>query len=176
MPDTYTLVCLLVIGGIAFVAWVSPSARNALIKSWLILYGIPTPDGEHPTGRRISALRSKVLGAVCAVIGLVTTYYFIWRPIENATEHTGELHQGIFALFLPAVLLFGGIVQLALDLRDEKSLKIGDNGHLEFTRRARIVELGLLLAVLAWCVGWYLYVRSRGFDAYLGDIPLPRGR
>ena len=176
MPDTYMLVCLLVIGGIAFVAWVSPSARKALIKSWLTLSGIPTPDGDHPTGRRISILRSKVIGAVFAVVGLVSTYYFIWRPIENAARHTGELRQGIFALGLPAVLLYGGIVQLALDLRDEKSLRIGDNGRLVFTRRARIVELGVLFAVAAWCVGWYLYVRSHGFDAYLGDIPLPRGR
>src|SRR5258706_1723576 len=66
-----------------------------------------------------------------------------------------------------------GILQLALDLRDEKSLRIGDDGRLKFTRRARVVELGVLFAVAAWCVGWYLYVRSHAFDAYLVDIPLP---
>ena len=174
--NTFMLVCLLMIGAMAFVAWVTPSARNALIKGALILYGIPTPEGDHPTGRRISALRSKVSGAVLAAIGLVTAYSLIWRPIENAKQHSGELHQGIVTLCLPAVLLYGGILQLALDLRDEKSLRIGDDGRLKFTRRARVVELGVLFAVAAWCVGWYLYVRSRGFDAYLGDIPLPQGR
>jgi hypothetical protein len=38
-------------------------ARTNIFKAWLNLNGIATPDEEHPTGRRVSVLRTKSFGA-----------------------------------------------------------------------------------------------------------------
>jgi hypothetical protein len=174
--STYLISCLAIIGGVILVAWISPRVRKELIRGWLTLSGIPTPDGDHPTGRRMTAFRSRFTGAVLTVAGVVAAYYFVWQPIQRATRLAGELHQGPFGLICPGVMVYCGLCQLVFDLRDEKSLRIGSDGRLKFTARARLVELGVLLAVATWCLGWYLYVRSLGFDIYLGDVPLPGRR
>jgi hypothetical protein len=88
-----------------------------MTKAWLNLSGIATPDGMHPTGRRHSALRAKIVGAVFTLTGLSTAYFFIVRPIEEA-ERSGVLRQGLYGLAMPIVLLCSGVAMLVADLRD----------------------------------------------------------
>jgi hypothetical protein len=138
-------------------------AKGQIIRALRTLSGIPTPDGEHPTGRHHSLLRTKMGGAIAALTGLITAYVFILKPIEEA-KHTGVLHQSPFGIIISALLLSGGIAQLFVDLRDEKSVYIGDDGRLWWTRRSRIVMYSMW-GSCAWAVVvWYLYVRGLGLN------------
>jgi hypothetical protein len=151
------------------------TVRTASANAWRNLTGVATPDGPHPTGRRVSLLRYRIGAVLALFIGLATAYAFIVRPIVHA-KGSGEIHPGVFGLCIPAFLLYAGIAQLLVDIRDEKSLRIGGNGRLRFTRTARLFEWGGLVAVAVICVAWYLYARSLGFDIYLQGIPLPTGK
>jgi len=57
--------------------------KTAVIKVPFNLNGIATPDGTHPTGRRVTVLRTKIFGAVFTLIGLATAYFFVLLPIEE---------------------------------------------------------------------------------------------
>jgi hypothetical protein len=143
----------------------APGIRGEFFKSLLILHGFATPDGSHPTGRRVSVLRSKVGGAILLLTGLAAAYFFILRPIEDA-KRTGVLDQGPYGLFVPIIMAYGGVATLLSDLRDEKSLRAGADGRLYWTRRGLIVLYGLLGATLLTVIAWYLYVRSIGLSPF----------
>jgi len=115
------------------------AVRTSIVRAWLNLNGVATPDGVHPTGRHVSILRAKVLGAATALIGLVTAYFFILRPIEEA-KRIGVLHQGPFGLLMPMILLYCGVAMLVTDLRDEKTLRSGPQGRLLWTRKGRMAS------------------------------------
>jgi len=140
-------------------------ARGEIIRALRTLSGIPTPDGTHPTGRHFSLLRTRIGGAIFTLAGLITAYIFILKPVEEAT-HTGVLRQGLFGSVMPVVLVYGGIAQLVMDLRDEKSLRIGEDGRLWWTRRARVVIYGMWGATALAMIVWYLYVRNLGLNPF----------
>jgi hypothetical protein len=79
-------------------------ARTNIFKAWLNLNGIATPDEEHPTGRRVSVLRTKSFGAASTLTGLATAYFFILRPIIDA-KRSGVLSQGPFGHVMPIALV-----------------------------------------------------------------------
>jgi hypothetical protein len=137
------------------------SMKTRIAQAWLNLNGIATPDGAHPTGRRVTVLRTKTIGAVCTFTGLATAYLFILRPIQEA-KRNGVLHQGPFGLVMPLVLLYCGIAILVTDLRDEKTLRVGMQGRLSSTRKGRIFQYGMWLTLCVLVVAWCLYVRSLG--------------
>jgi hypothetical protein len=139
--------------------------KAEIAKAWLNLNGVATPDGSHPTGRHITVLRTKILGAVSTLIALVTAYFFILRPIEEA-RRTGTLHQNLFGLVVPIIFLYGGVAMLATDLRDEKTLRAGPEGKLWSTRKGRIFQYGMWGTIILILLAWYLYVRSIGLSPF----------
>jgi len=142
------------------------SVKTALIKARLNLNGIATPDGTHPTGRFVTVLRTKIWGAVFTLTGLATAYFFILRPIEVA-KRNGVLHQGLYGLVMPILLLYSGVAALVTDLRDEKTMRAGPEGRLWWTLRGRVVVYGMWLATALMLIAWYLYVRSIGLKPSL---------
>jgi hypothetical protein len=95
--------------------------------------------------------------------GFISAYYFIWHPIEEA-KRSGVLRQGVYGLFIPILLLCAGVATLATDLRDEKSLWVGPDGKLWWTRRARLAIYGMWGATFAFLGLWYIYGRSIGLE------------
>ena len=141
------------------------SVKANIAKAWLNLNGIATPDGAHPTGRRVSVLRTRTLGVVFTFIGVVTAYLFIVRPLE-AAKRDGKLHQGLFGLIMPILLLYGGVAMLVTDVRDEKTVRAGAEGRLRLTRKGRILQGGMWAATALAVMVWYLYVRSLGLAPF----------
>jgi hypothetical protein len=117
--------------------------RTEIVKAWLNLNGIATTDGTHPTGRRVSVLRTKVLGLASILAGLATAYFFIVRPIIEANG-TGVLHQSPFGLVMPITLHYVGIAMLAADLRDAKTMRAGAEGKLFWTRKGKYLSICLV--------------------------------
>ena len=141
------------------------SIGTNIAKAWLNLNGIATPDGAHPTGRRVSVLRTKIFGALTALIGLATAYFFILRPIVEA-KRNGVLRQGLFGLIMPITLLYCGVAILVTDLRDEKTMRAGVEGRLWWTRKGRIFQYAMWGAIALTLVAWYVYVRSIGLNPF----------
>ena len=139
--------------------------RKSIVQAWLNLNGVATPDGAHPTGRHVSIFRTTVLGVAATLIGLVTGYFFILRPIGQA-KRVGVLHQGPFGLIMPMILLYCGVAMLVTDLRDEKTLRAGPEGRLWWTRKGRIFLYGSWGATALMLIAWYLYVRSIGLSPF----------
>jgi hypothetical protein len=139
--------------------------QSRIKEAWLNLNGIATPDGEHPTGRRATVLRARVIGTALVLTSLATAYFFILRPIEEA-KRNGVLHQGLFGLVMPIVLLYCGVATLATDLRDEKTMRAGAEGRLWWTRKARIFQYGMWVTTALMLVAWYLYVGSIGLKPF----------
>jgi hypothetical protein len=139
--------------------------KNAIVKAWFNLNGIATPDGTHPTGRRVTVLRTKILGAVFTLTGLASAYFFILRPIE-AAKRNGVLHQGLFGLVMPIVLLYCGVATLVTDLRDERTMRTGAEGRLWWTRKGRIFQYGMWITTALTSIALYLYVRSIGLKLF----------
>jgi hypothetical protein len=139
--------------------------KTSIVNAWANLNGIASPDGTHPTGRRVTVLRTKIIGAVFTVIGLATAYFFILRPIEEA-KRNGMLHQSLFGLVMPIVLLYCGVAILVTDLRDEKTMRAGAEGRLWWTRQGRIFQYGLWITTVLMIIAWYLYVRSIGLNPF----------
>ena len=131
------------------------------MKAWFNLNGVATPDGAHPTGRRVSVLGTKIIGAACALIGLVSGYCFIFLPIEEA-KHNGTLRQNPFGLVMPIALLYGGVMILVTDLRDEKTTRVGADGRLWWTRKGLLFRYGMWITIVVTLIAWYLYVRFIG--------------
>ncbi|MGD0271887.1 MAG: hypothetical protein ABSB14_22670 [Candidatus Sulfotelmatobacter sp.] len=141
------------------------SARKNIAKAWLNLNGIATPDGAHPTGRRVSVLRTKIGGALISLIGLVTGYFFILQPLEEA-RRGGVLKQGLFGLVMPITLVYVGVAILVTDLRDEKTMRAGAEGRLWWTSKGRIFQCIMWGAISLTLIAWYLYVRSTGLNPF----------
>jgi hypothetical protein len=139
--------------------------RHSIVQAWLNLNGVATPDGAHPTGRHVSIFRTKVLGVAATLIGLVTGYFFILRPIAEA-QRTGVLYQGPFGLVMPIYLVYCGVAMLVTDLRDEKTLRAGPEGRLWWTWKGRIFLYGSWGATALTLIAWYLYVRSIGLSPF----------
>jgi hypothetical protein len=139
--------------------------QSRIKKAWLNLNGIATPDGAHPTGRRVTVLRTRVIGTVLVLTSLATGHFFILRPIEEA-KRNGVLHQGLFGLVIPIVLLYCGVATLVTDLRDEKTLRAGAEGRLWWMRKARIFQYGMWITAALMLIAWYLYVRSIGLKPF----------
>ena len=140
-------------------------AKTNIVKAWLNLNGIATPDGTHPTGRHVTVLRTKILGAVSTLTGLVTAHFFILRPIEEA-KRNGALHQNLFGLVMPIILLYCGVAMLATDLRDEKTMQAGVEGRLWWTRKGRIFQYGMWGTTILMLIAWYFYLRSIGLKPF----------
>jgi hypothetical protein len=141
------------------------SVRTNIFKAWLNLNGIATPDGTHPTGRRVSVFRTKIFGVASTVTGLVTAYFFILRPVIEA-KAGGVLRQGPFGLVLPITLFYSGIAILVTDLRDEKTMRAEAEGRLFWTRKGRIFQYVLCAAVALTLIAWYVYVRWIGLNPF----------
>jgi hypothetical protein len=139
--------------------------RTNIFKAWLNLNGIATPDGAHPTGRRVSVLRTKIFGVASTLAGLATAYFFILRPIEEA-KRNGVLRQGLFGLVMPIVLLCYGVAILVTDLRDEKTMRAGAEGKLWWTRKGSVFQYVMWGAIALTLIAWYLYVRSIGLSPF----------
>jgi hypothetical protein len=139
--------------------------RTNLVKAWLNLNGIATPDGVHPTGRRVSLLRTKMFGVASTLTGLATAYFFILRPIEDA-KRNGLLRQGLFGLVMPIVLLYCGVAILVTDLRDEKTMRAGTDGRLRWTREGSVFLYVMWGAITLTLIGWYVYVRLIGLNPF----------
>lgn len=107
--------------------------RNAMMKAWLNLNGVATPDGAHPTGRRVRVLRTKIIGAAFALTGLLTAYFFIVLPIEEA-KRNGVLRQNPFGLVIPVALLCWGVMilsRICVTRKQCASVRTADCGGLE---------------------------------------------
>ena len=104
------------------------------------------------------------------MIGLATAYLFILRPINEATRGA-VLHQGLFGLVMPIVLLYCGIGILVTDLRDEKTMRAGVEGRLWWTRKGRIFQHVMWLAIVLTLMAWYEYVRSIGLNPFEALLP-----
>ena len=135
--------------------------KAELIKSCLILSGIATPDGTHPTGRHFTILRAKINASVLTLAGFASTYFFVVLPIREA-HHTGTLHQTLIALVLSICLAYGGIVSLITDQRDEKTMFVGPGRRLWWTSLARLTMYGMWFVTGLVLLAWYLYVRLIG--------------
>jgi hypothetical protein len=136
-----------------------------IAKAWLNLNGIATPDGAHPTGRRVSVLRTKIFGGLTTLTGLATAYFFILRPIEEA-KRNGVLRQGLFGLVIPITLVYCGIAILVTDLRDEKTMRIEAESRLAWTRKGRIFQYAMWGTIALTLTAWYLYVHSIGLSPF----------
>jgi hypothetical protein len=148
------------------------SIGTNIAKAWLNLNGIATPDGVHPTGRRVSVLRTKIFGAITTLTGLAMAYFFILRPIVEA-KRNGVLRQGLFGLVMPITLFYCGAAILVTDLRDEKTMRAGAEGRLWWTRKGRVFQSVMWGAIALTLVAWYVYVRSielNPFEALLWGI------
>jgi hypothetical protein len=134
------------------------SGRHAMMKAWLNLNGAATPDGAHPTGRRVSVVRTKIIGAAFTLTGLATAYFFIFLPIEEA-KRNGVLRQSPFGLLLPIALLYWGVMILVTDLRDEKTMRVAAEGRLHWTRKGLVIRYGMWITIVVTLIAWYMYVR-----------------
>jgi hypothetical protein len=139
--------------------------RTRFVNAWSNLNGIATPDGTHPTGRRVTVLKTKIIGAVFTLIGLTAAYFFVLRPIEEAKRNV-VLHQSLFGLVMTIVLLYWGVATLVTDLRDEKTMRAGAENRLWWTPKGRILTYGSWFTIVLTLIAWYLYVRSIGLNPF----------
>ena len=139
--------------------------RKNIHNAWLNLNGIATPDGPHPTGRHVSVLRTKILGAAFVLTGLGTAHLFILRPLEEA-KRSGVLRQNPFGLVVSIVLVYSGLAMVVFDVRDERTMRAGPDGRLRWTRRGRIFLHCMWFGVALTVIAWYLYIYSIGLSPF----------
>jgi hypothetical protein len=139
--------------------------KAELVKAHLTLNGIATPGWDVTPGWRGTVLYSKIVGAVFALIGVATTYLFILRPIE-AAKRTGVLHQGLYGIVMPFLLLYWGVAMIVTDLRNRETMLAGTDGRLRWTRMGRILQYGMCGTTALMLITWYLYVRSIGLKPF----------
>jgi len=72
------------------------------------------------------------------------------------------LHQGLFGLVIPIVLLNCGIATFVTDLGDVKTMRAGAEGRLLWTSKGHIFQYGLWVTTALMLIAWYLlYMRVR---------------
>ena len=148
--------------------------RGHLIRSIRTLYGIPTPDGEHPTGRHFSLLWTKITGNRCSrwqgLINRVLLHCATESRTPSVTACSTKAALTDLLVLDPAVVSAECCCAACSPILtgSEKSLRIREDGRLW-------VDMQVSYRHATGCVGttalavivWYLDVREPGLNSLL---------
>ena len=92
--------------------------------------------------------------------GLYTSARYIVIPFIRA-EHAGILRQTLLGLFGPLLLISMGVFQMVLPSDDAKTMYVGAENQLLWTRLGKMIVYGIPAFVFVTMLIWYVFVQSR---------------